>query len=133
MRLGGDGLQPAAELPVRARRLLTPFRGEPGGPVGWLSSRHAVRWPDSAGRPRGTAGTIREVTPVSDSFALAVEARGRRRTFAIDAWNTPPDASPAALGDATTGRLFPPQYRPAGLVGRSVRVTESTGGVTLWL
>jgi len=134
-RLGPTGLIPATTLPVRTRRMLSDFRRESGGPVAWLASRRAETRrvdPFGAGRAGGERAEIVEVGEVADGYPLTVRVGGRRRTFQVDPWAGGDTA--ARLADGATGRVFPPEYRPAGLVGRSVRLgTGPDGSSVIWL
>ncbi|WP_143537557.1 hypothetical protein [Rubrivirga marina] len=135
--IGADGLAPAADLPIRARRLLAEFRTEPGGPVGWLSSRAAEtrrQDPARSGAPGGDAGRITSVRPGPDGFRVTWTDGATERAFVVDPWSPPADAEAARLGDRATGRLYPLAYRPADLDGRAATLGMGAGGtVTLWL
>ena len=80
--LRAEGLEAATALPIRARRLLRPFRHEPGGPVGWLSSRAAQTWrgdPAGVEAPRGPAGRIVTTADADDGY-LVTWTRGGATT-----------------------------------------------------
>ena len=133
--LTAEGLAPAVGLPIRARRLLRPFRSEPGGPVGWLSSRAAEtrrRDPFWGGRPGGVRGEVAAVGEADDGYPLVVRVGAEERTVRVDPWAG--GAHAARLGDGATGRLYPIQYRPADLIGRAVRLGEGPDGThVVWL
>lgn len=135
--LGADELEPARDLPIRARRLLAEFRTEPGGPVGWLSNRAAeTRGQDPArpGTPSGSSGQITAVAPGPDGFRVTWADGESERLFVVDPWSPPAEAEVAHLGDLATRRLFPLAYRPADLVGRSATLGPGAdGAVVLWL
>ena len=135
--VGAEGLAPAPDLPIRARRLLREFRQERGGPVGWLSSRAAeTRRQDPArpGSPGDDAGRITAVRPGPDGFRVTWTDGEAERAFVVDPWSPPADAEVARLGDRATGRLYPLAYRPADLEGRAAVIGPAAEGtVVLWL
>lgn len=142
--LGSDRLTPEADLPVRARRLLGDFDRDPKiGPVGWLSHEDATdvdadpAWDGCS--PRDQAVTITETRDDADTFGsastlLTLADRDLRYGYSASG-----DTDPLAyLGDDASGRLFPADYRPAGLetrlTGGPLRLSECASGVrVLWL
>ncbi|MEM1056237.1 MAG: hypothetical protein AAGI52_11970 [Bacteroidota bacterium] len=147
--LTSRGMRPYSRLPVRARRLLESFQRErhsQDGPNGWLSDRRAEsRRVDpvlSGCRQQHEPVTVRSVREATERdaryFVLDV---GREITYLKGGFDRD-DEDITHLGDASTGRLFPREYRPAGLAqtlaGRDLRLTtcaEKGGTQTrvLWL
>ena len=134
--LEAEGLVPANELPIRARRLLAGFERafvEGRGEVrDWLADRRAETLrvdPALVGRAQTTRGQATSAAWDASGFdeALVVTIRtddGRTVTVRSDA--------PAFthVGADATGRLWPAGYRPADasawLVGRRVRLEART-------
>ncbi|OZC01535.1 hypothetical protein [Rubricoccus marinus] len=123
--LASGGLVPARGLPLRARRLLHSFSRDAGeGPVGWLSDRRA----ESLRTDLALAGcrqSSREVTVGSAETRedeqgeayTALSLGGGELIYTRGAYV--PDAEAIThLGDAASGRLFPPDYAPPGLPDR---------------
>lgn len=127
-----EGLVPANDLPIRARRLLAGFEREfvagVGEPRDWLTHRRAETLrmdPALVGPARTTRGQVTSAVWDASEFDEALVV-----TILTDAGGTPRlrsgyDASLPTLryvGADATGRLWPLDYRPADvsawLVGR---------------
>lgn len=129
--LAPDGLVPVTDLPIRARRLLHSFRRGPGGPVAWLSDRRAESLrPDPfwSGRPSGTPGILTAL----EGDTVTVRAGDRNQKIRLDAWTG--GEGTGRFGDGGTGRLFPPEYRPASAEGQTVQIGDGPDdSILLWL
>ena len=153
-RLAGGRLAPAADLPIRARRLLDSFARErsTGTPVQWLTDRRAeTRASDPyllSDATTEVAGVIVSVAPTEAEFGATnwvlhlQPAEGPTVVYTYAFGYGPDLARPFTyLGDAATGRLYPPGYlvsEPAQwLMGRRVRAmdygTDDDPHTVLWL
>ena len=136
MTLTSGGLVPATGLPLRARRLLSGFDpGSEEGAAGWLGAGGENVQADLA--RAGCTSRARRVT-----VDEAREGEDRYRNAALFVASGEAEwaygAGPASggsishLGDAASGRLFPPAYRPPRLAerltGQALRLTECASG-----
>jgi hypothetical protein len=156
-RLEGGRLVPAADLPVRARRFLNSFAEEryddaPATPAAWLSDRRAeTRRTDPYlldGETASVRGTVEAVTPQpaeegTTNWVVRIRPAQGEPVVYTYAFGYGEHAGPPFryVGDAASGRLFPPGYLQADpaawLVGRRVRAATYADAheprVVLWL
>lgn len=130
-------LVPAADLPIRARRLLRSFSIGEGGPVDWLSGRRAETLrvdPRLLGSPAVTPGRIVSADDRGDrGLWLTVETEAGERLVLSSVWDE--KALPFEhIGDGETGRLLPVDYRAGALRldGRRIRIEARDKGRVVW-